>query len=725
MPTDEERQAEIERRAQERAKREQMMAERRARESQGSSSQSPMNDRRGMDRPTDRSYSDRSRREPPSDSTAIQPFEAETSRSNRTQEASFSAQSRNDNIDDTLIDIEEKPKKRKKEKNIDGLTEVENPKGFLDYNVSWILLFVYLAYLLGMFFFQQSASGHVLPSFQGVPFYLFGALVGFLLTFILYNFGKFFFAKLTGYEVLFFKFLGVYGYRINGKLQVKFSFKYFLEFRMQFVPVNDDVEKNPTMIFAGGLIVEAIFAIICLILFFTLGLLNDGNSLATLGWTALFMLLYGFVIPLYELMPFKQDLPNDMYNLINTKNPLDKKAFNIYQINKKKEFFCDQYLTVDFEDYNSYYRAKCLIGNYYDDLYASRLEKAFNVLEMMRYNHKFFDAEDSYLYSREIIFLKYFINDEQGADTYCMTLSKDDRRNILNPSYLSDYRTGILLQGFAVGEPEKVLSMLYSFNELFTRFSQEPSNRLLKEREMVDAAYEKVRQARPLYNLPSFDVNAMQQNTGAMRLPSSGAAPQGTPRPAGSAPQTPPVAPTLNQANLLGSGAPSMPQANGKVMTREERERARALKEKEDAERREQSRREKDAENQRRAQEVQERKEADRMERERREQARNQQRDMGRSQPSDRRPMDDRSQRDSQRPSSQPSQSAPSREDRQRQEQERRAREQERLQRERNQKQGVSDSTAVATPGQIDRAERERREREERARRERAERDRR
>ena len=367
----------------------------------------------------------------------------------------------------------------------------------LDFNLSWGLMLVYLGYLLGIWFAQQASKDFIPSGYIGVPYFLTSIILGVVLTFLIYNAGKIIFAKIAGYRVSYIKILGFLIDKSNGKAKIKFDILSFFELSLQFTPKDDDVKKNPKLIFLGGFIAEFILVVVALVLFFVLGFNQVKTTRSAIGWTALFIMSYGFLTPLYEILPFRQDFPTDMFNLLVTSNEEDKIAFNVVLINKKNEHAGKDYMPYEFENYDSFYKCRVLHANYLDHLYASRLEKAFNVLEEMRYYNKYLNDADRYLPYGEMIYLHCFINDDKGADATYLSMKKDDKKVVATPVLLSDYRTALLIAGLISSDSEKVKEIEAKFEKATKEFGSEPSKRIAKEKELFMGAINKIKTTKP------------------------------------------------------------------------------------------------------------------------------------------------------------------------------------------------------------------------------------
>ncbi len=371
----------------------------------------------------------------------------------------------------------------------------------LDYNLSWGLMLVYLGYLLGIWFAQQTSKDYIPSGYSGAPYFLVSIILGVVLTFLVYNLGKILFAKVAGYRVAYMKILGFLIDKSEGKAKVRYDILSFFDLSLQFTPKDDDVNKNPKLIFLGGFIAEFVLIVISLILFFVLGLNQVKTTQSAIGWTALFMMSYGFLTPLYEILPFRQDFPTDMFNLLVTSKPEDKIAFNVCMINKKNEHAGLDYVSHEFEDYNSFYRARVLHANYLDHLYSSRLEKAFTTIDTMRYYNKFFNDADRYVPYGEIIYLHFSIDDDKGADSTFLSMKKDDKKIVAMPELISDYRTALLIAAFIASDSEKVKDIVNRFNQLMKSYEGKESKRLSKEKEFFAASLEKIKKNKPELHL--------------------------------------------------------------------------------------------------------------------------------------------------------------------------------------------------------------------------------
>ena len=140
----------------------------------------------------------------------------------------------------------------------------------LDFNFSWVLLIVYLAFLFGIWFAQNQTAQFVPGDYVGAPYFFISIFCGLVFSFLLYNGGKILFAKLSGYRILSLHLLGFMFDAPKDKFKFHYDILSFFELQLRFVPKDDDLEKNPRKIFLGGFILEGILLIVVLLSFFLL-----------------------------------------------------------------------------------------------------------------------------------------------------------------------------------------------------------------------------------------------------------------------------------------------------------------------------------------------------------------------------------------------------------------------------------------------------------------------
>ncbi len=371
-------------------------------------------------------------------------------------------------------------------------------KKLLEYNASWPLLLVYIAYLIGMYFLQQWGVAEQAGSYNTYAFVFLSFIIGLLATFIFYGLGKLVFAKIAHYKVITAKAFGfVYdGTKEKGKLS--YHITAILDFYFGCAPEDDNVEKDPLFIFIGGYIFEIIFAAICIIVFAAFAESNE-----ILAWGALSALLYGGIIILYELMPFRQDNPNDMFNIVMTRSHDNRVAYNVSKINEKRERTGEEFIVQTFDDYDSYYRAQMLYFIYLDHLYNNRLEDALSTLDWIWYLYKHVGEDKKYLWGEESIFLRALIGDFDGASRIFSTkLNSDSRRQVKHPSLLADYRTAVIIHANISRDKENLDETIKEFSELIGSYPE--NSRTAAEKALFKQGLEACKTADPSLEVPEL-----------------------------------------------------------------------------------------------------------------------------------------------------------------------------------------------------------------------------
>ena len=380
-------------------------------------------------------------------------------------------------------------------------TEVAPKKALLDHNLSWPLTIVYLGYLVAMYFVQRLTYEKASIKIAQFPYYLSSILGGIVITFLLYNIGKIIASKVAGYHISYIRLLGMRFDRVNGKLKFSYNILGFFGLALQFAPNDDDTEKNPLPIFLGGYIAEIVIAGAALAAFFVLSFNQAPSETNDLGWIIFYAFAFGFIVPLYELLPFRQDYPTDMVNIMWTNKKEEKVAFNVYQINQERELNGKDFLAYEFESYDSFYKAHCIYPHYLQCLYESKLERAYALLGDMKYYSKHFLDDERYIVPGEYIYLKYLINDVDGASKAFFEMKREDRSGLTKPEILSFYRTGLLVLAYTNADHEKVNNLIKDFDETLASFP-ESSRRVEKEKLLFTNAYNKIRKEKKELSLP-------------------------------------------------------------------------------------------------------------------------------------------------------------------------------------------------------------------------------
>lgn len=365
---------------------------------------------------------------------------------------------------------------------------------FWDFNASWITMVIYVAYLGGMIFLARYYFNSTMnPNDNYYVFLFILFLIGLAGSALLYNVFKIAVSKIAGFKVVYFRILGILFDHSGKKTRCSYDVTKFDQMELKFAPENGDTKKNPAPVFLGGLLGELLFIGAALGIYF-----GVKNSNSFVSGAALFAMIYGLVIPLYEFMPLRQDNPTDLFNLVMTKNMEQRTAFNIVSLNRENELSGKDFLFARFED-TSYYPIHVLYTVYLDDLYQNRLEEAVKDLKKLKKYSFRLDEGEHYLPDSESIYIHYICDDENGAEKIYMKMN-GDKHSATNPSLLSDYRTAIMIEGFISSDKEMLTKTITGYKKKIQGLEKSP--RVEKEEAMFEQAYKKIREKKPNLKLP-------------------------------------------------------------------------------------------------------------------------------------------------------------------------------------------------------------------------------
>lgn len=379
-------------------------------------------------------------------------------------------------------------------------------KSYLDFNASWPLMILYIVYLGGMIFLQRAIfdTNFGSSNYNYFVFIFLSILIGLIVSALLYNLGKILFAKIAGYEIVYAKCFGLTIDKSKGKAKFSYHILEIADLELKFAPKDDDIEKNPKLIFLGGFCFELLFIALCLLLFFLLSSGSSNSMGSFIGYMSLFAMIYGLIVLIYEAVPFRQDTPTDMFNLLVLKNKEEIKAYNVFNVNRRRELNGKDFLVVPFDSYTSYYKAHNLYFLYLDKLYSNDLQEAVNILDTMKLNKKRLDEGERYITSSESLYLRYLIDDIDGADKLYLQMKSDEKHSVTKPTELADFRTSLLVLGYISGDKT---STLEGINEVTKKFKLkteglEESKRVKKEKALFEQAYKSLKTHKPELNLP-------------------------------------------------------------------------------------------------------------------------------------------------------------------------------------------------------------------------------
>jgi len=313
---------------------------------------------------------------------------------------------------------------------------------------------------------------------------------------IIYNLGKHLFAKISGYQLAYLCLSGLcWDYsRIK---PFYFDGSKLLEFHSLFKPKDDDMDRKPTMLSIGGIIVWFVFFIALLITFILLNMSSTVKAGLITG------LVLSGTFPLYEMIPFRSDNPSDMYVLITTiKNQEERKAFNIYLYNKGNEFSDVDYIYPEFNEFDTYWKAKSGIYVLKKELYEAKVDDAIKTMTKLHKAGKYLDDSEKAQLSSERLFFLLLMNDNAGADRLFIGLPKDIKTEILRNTTLTSYRNSLLINGLLRDKEDATIENVKSANKIL--LPEYSSTKMQHEKKYYILSYNKIKSVNDKYNLPEL-----------------------------------------------------------------------------------------------------------------------------------------------------------------------------------------------------------------------------
>ncbi len=387
-------------------------------------------------------------------------------------------------------------------------TENKKKRSFLDINLSWVVLILIVglialfAYLNNTFIYTNngiSVSGSSNNTGVSIGLNVASCAIGVILSFVFYNLSKIIGAKLGGYTIQSIEVFGLTWTRINEKYVFSFKLAQILDFHLTF-KANDIEKSKPAMLFFFGHILNVVLVAVLAVAGYFMGHASEtANSLTAFGGVVLGSTLYALLIPIYEILPIKSDSDPDMYAFIRTLGKDNKKAFNLLTVEKAKMQSNEDFIDPDFEDYDSYYKARTLIYKYLNHLYREESDKAIAVLKQALYFSNYLSLDEQYFINGEKIFIYLLTGNEKAANKNYYLLKRENRKELSLPNYLPQFRTALIVSGIIMNDEEIVLDIVDNFNN-FDLTKKVFSN--VVEHKLFTKAYEKVKAAHPEYPLP-------------------------------------------------------------------------------------------------------------------------------------------------------------------------------------------------------------------------------
>jgi len=402
-------------------------------------------------------------------------------------------QSKVDIDENTVFDGEPEVKEEKKVK-----------KSFLDFNFSLIMIFVACAIILG---FGTLQLQHYTGKLQPTVYIIIVVIVSILVNFLAYTGFKLLGGLIGGYQMTR---LQIFGFTIiftgKGKKNiVRFNIKKMDEFHYTMTPKKE--KPNHYLYFLSGMIGYLILSGI------VLGVSFIFPKDSVMQITFLFSISYGFIIPLYELFPCRLDYPNDCFLLIKTRKKEDLEAYHLELRNIRHILLDEDIETKEFENYDTYHKSHIIYYNYLDNLYKDKLDEAVECLtNQQKYKVYYTDDLKTKVWS-EKIFLLLFSEDYEGAEQLYGSLNREFKHRFADNMVISQFRSSIMIAALINNSLEETTEVLKDYKDYCDLMKDYSSARKDKEIELFNIALEKVKTARPDWDLDAELNKTIKTNT--------------------------------------------------------------------------------------------------------------------------------------------------------------------------------------------------------------------
>ena len=349
-----------------------------------------------------------------------------------------------------------------------------------------------------------AGSGMTTGPFFG---YIVGAiLVGVVFNSVLFELGHVLGAKVGRYDIISVNVLGFMFYKKDNKTKFKFANFDGLSGETRIKPKEDAKKQpNPTPYLIFGTLFFLIEIVGVLIAFVTLNQIVKGNKETDLAKLAYFLLVVGvigFMILIYNVMPFRLDAVTDGYRLTLVSNPKNKEAFN--------ELLRVQY-AIENGEKDVEVKTFTTITNFTADL---NLNKVYALLNQGKYQEAL-PYIDSILESKETISNKTYIRTksqkiyidimtnslEQAQEFYDKEVPHSERKEISSDVSMASIRAYILMSGLLdKSRSETELAL----NKVLRAYKKTSKARQEIELKLYNEALKRVIDAHPSWELDGY-----------------------------------------------------------------------------------------------------------------------------------------------------------------------------------------------------------------------------
>lgn len=380
----------------------------------------------------------------------------------------------------------------KKVKNKEGEPK-KIKRSFLDFNFSWIMIFISAAIIIG---FGTLQLQKVEPKINGTLYIFIVVLVTIFVNFLVYSGFKFFGGLIGGYQLTKLELFGltiIFPHQKGKKNIVKFKLSNFLDFHYVMTPKKE--KPNHYLYLLSGMFGYIILSVI------VIGVAFIFKSGSTMQLSLFFSLSYGALIPLYELLPCRLDYANDCFLLIKTRKKEDLEAYHTELRNIRHLLLDEDIETLKFEKYDTYHKSHMLFYNYLEALYNDDIDSALDYLTKLQSYMIYYPDDLKINAISEKLFVRLFSEDYEGAEEFYGTLSHEFKHRITDSDFLNQYRSNLVVSALINNSLQETSDALKSHNAYIERMKGYKSKRKVREEELFGLALDQIKAARPNWNL--------------------------------------------------------------------------------------------------------------------------------------------------------------------------------------------------------------------------------
>ena len=369
----------------------------------------------------------------------------------------------------------------------------------------------YLSYYVYTFSFEKYLRILDLTWLNIYTFMIIPFGVGLFSSIIIHDIFKHLVAFYTGYRSLYFRVFGftVYHYG-RGTKKFGFSFKHLFNFRHEYVPRRDSINKNPAIMNLLGGVGQLIFFAVLWSRYSNYVKATDSRYLfwadqpqTVLLWMTFLTFLYALIPFIYHAIPLKMRSQSDAFNFFQLLGKNDRTCFNIVAINKVREETGDDYMLPAMScNIQNYFQFYAYFYTYLSRLYNEDYKNARKDLHYLKQLNSVVDKADRHRVDFERSYIRYLYSDPADAEVIYAKVKKGHKKAV-KPRRLSDYRSSIELCAHILQESKKIIHFVEKLNT-FLPYYQKTGKRIIKEYQFIAYSLKNVQELIPNIRLPEL-----------------------------------------------------------------------------------------------------------------------------------------------------------------------------------------------------------------------------